>query len=113
MYPWTLHHRLLFAFALPVGILLISLAFTISSHYRNDLLASYQHSRQLTLRSTATVLKQGHLNADDEQAWLQQSLNDNALHRLSLLSSDGRILADVGQSQTPLPSPARAGANTF
>ena len=107
MYPWTLHHRLLFAFALPVGILLLSLAFTISSHYRHDLLASYQHSRELTLRSTATVLKQGHLNAEDEQAWLQQSLNDNALHRLSLLSSDGRILADVGQSQTPLPSPAR------
>ncbi len=107
MYPWTLHHRLLFAFTLPVAILLISLALTISSHYRDDLLTSHQQYRSMTLRSSAALLRLGHLSPADENAWLQLALNDNALHRLSLLSSDGSILADAGQSQIPLPSPAR------
>lgn len=107
MYPWTLHHRLLFAFTLPVALLLISLAVLISSHYRDDMLASHEQRRELILRNTAEALSLGTLTAGEQSAWLQSVLRADDLRRLSLLSADGRLLADAGQSQVPLPSRAR------
>lgn len=107
MYPWTLHHRLLLAFVLPIIVLLASLSLTISGHYRDDLLARYQHSRDLSLRSTAQVLSQPSLSASAQAAWLQSALNEDALRHISLLDAEGQVLMEAGQSQTALPSIAR------
>ncbi len=107
MYPWTLHHRLLFAFTLPVALLLLSLTLLISNHYRDDMLASHEQRRELILRNTAEALSLTKLSAGEQSAWLQKILRGDDLRRLSLLSGNGHLLADAGQSQIPLPSPAR------
>ncbi len=107
MYPWTLHHRLLFAFTLPVALLLISLAVLLSNHYRDDLQASHEQRRELMLRNTAEALSLSKLSTGEQGAWLQKVLPGDDLRRLSLLASDGRVLADAGQSPIPLPSSAR------
>lgn len=107
MYPWTLHHRLLFAFTLPVTLLLISLALLISSHYRDDMLTSHEQRRELVLRNTAEALSLAKLTVAEQNAWLQSVLRTDDLRRLSLLGADGHLIADAGQSQIALPSPAR------
>jgi len=107
MYPWTLHHRLLFAFTLPVALLLVSLAVVISNHYHDDLLSSHEQRRELVLHNTAAVLNISQPGKAAQQAWLQDMLRSDDLRRLSLLSANGRLLADAGQSPMPLPSPAR------
>jgi len=107
MYPWTLHHRLLLAFTLPVALLLISLAIVISNHYRDDLLAGLEQRRELVLRNTAAALSVSQASPQAQQDWLKSILRGDDLRRLSLLSDKGRLLADAGQSAMPLPSPAR------
>ena len=107
MYPWTLHHRLLFAFTLPVALLLLSLALLISNHYRDDMLVSHEQRRELTLRNTAEALSLNTLSASEQSAWLQKILPADDLRRLSLLTGEGNLIADAGQSQSPLPSRTR------
>ena len=104
MYPWTLHHRLLFAFILPVAILLLSLSLIISLHYRQDLTARYHHTKAITLHSTAEVLNRTTLGSSDLYAWLQKSLRDDSIRKISVLNSAGDLLISVGQSQAQLPN---------
>lgn len=103
MYPWTLHHRLLFAFLLPVAVLLLSLSWLISSHYRNDLFARYQHNKDITLQSTAEVLNRSALNNSELQAFLQRGLRDESIRQISVLSPAGDLKVHAGQSQARLP----------
>lgn len=107
MYPWTLHHRLLFAFTLPVAILLISLSVIISNHFHDDLLNSHRLHREQVLLTTAEALNVSQPAPRTLENWLQNTLRGDELLRLSLLSKEGYLLADTGHSDMPLPTPAR------
>lgn len=104
MYPWTLHHRLIIAFLLPIAVLLLCLSFTISLHYRQDLTAHYQQTRALTLHAATEVLNHSSLSGNDLQAWLQKSLRDDSIRKISVISATGNVITSVGQSQAQLPS---------
>jgi len=103
MYPWTLHHRLLFAFLLPVAALLLCLSWAISTHYQDDLLARYQHSKDITLHSTAEVLNRSLLSSSELEAFLKLGLRDDSIRQISVLSPTGKLIEQVGQSQVRLP----------
>lgn len=104
MFPANLHYRLPIALLLPAALLFMLMSGLMLVEYKQDLDAQFEQICRTTVESSASALSQNANFPTDTTHWLAGQLRHDSLRRLSILDSQGHILANAGISQAPEPS---------
>ncbi|WP_156873842.1 ATP-binding protein [Perlucidibaca piscinae] len=103
MLPWLLHYRLLLAVLLPTSFFLVLLPALNLGMYRQDLQRQFENQGLFTIEKAGAWLDRRQISTPDLQGWLSQQLEFEGLRRITLLDSQGQVIAEAGMSDFPRP----------